>query len=109
LRLLRALGGDAEVPLAEVRAQLTRIMTELLERDGRGELHASTTTRTHDRDGLLRHALEAFKTYHVRHVLEVHGSSLVVRDPALLFYYRNRLDTFRLLGAPPLLHARAAT
>ena len=50
-------------------------------------------------DGLVREALGTFGTYHAKPVLELRAGRVVVGDPNLLFYYRNRLDGHGLVGS----------
>jgi glycerol-3-phosphate O-acyltransferase len=43
-------------------------------------------------EGILAAALDRFDRYHRSRALEARGSSIVVQDPRLCYYYRNRLD-----------------
>lgn len=42
--------------------------------------------------GVLETALDRFSRYHRTHALKREGSLIVVEDPKLCLYYRNRLD-----------------
>lgn len=45
-----------------------------------------------DAEAVLKQALDDFSRYHRSHVLATRGDDLVVEDPKLCLYYRNRLD-----------------
>jgi glycerol-3-phosphate O-acyltransferase len=102
-RLLRGLGSDAGVKEAELHLELGRALEELRALEARGRIVVSPQLHTADVGSVVRHALESFATYHRSPVVERRGEWLHVGDASLLFYYRNRLEGYGLLGAPALL------
>lgn len=50
-------------------------------------------------DAVIDQALDRFAAYHRSRALADHGTELVIEDPRLCLYYRNRLDHPDLLGA----------
>ncbi len=99
-RLLRGLGADVGVKEAEIHAELSRALVELHALEKKGRILLSPKLRTDDVTQVVRQALATFGTYHASPVIERRGEWLRVGDPSLLYYYRNRLDGYGLLGAP---------
>jgi glycerol-3-phosphate O-acyltransferase len=102
-RFLRGLGPEARLGMDLLRTDLGRLLRELGERQARGELRLETGLADADPEEVVRQALATFGRYHVKPVLERVGDHVVVGDPNLLFYYRNRLDGHALMGAPSML------
>lgn len=107
-RFLRAMGPDKGLALDLVRSDLQRLLAELAEREASGRLRLEPGLASRDPDLVMHQALATFRTYHPKPVLERRANRIVVGDPNLLFYYRNRLDGHGLLGSPSMLpHERA--
>jgi len=104
-RLLRSLGPEDGLDQSEVEATLGALLDELKELARRGGILLGRSVETGDAQGVMRDGLRTFGSYHVRPIVERRGVRLHVRDPNLLFYYRNRLEGYGLLGAPDLLAA----
>ncbi len=68
----------------------------------RGGIRLGPEVLTSRPDAILEHALRVFATYHPTAVLSRDHGGIVVGDPRLLYYYRNRLDGYGFLGAPTL-------
>jgi glycerol-3-phosphate O-acyltransferase len=109
--LLRSLRGPCvEGDVGEVLLDLARAQAELEQLERRGKIRSAASLTQTAPARLLNEALEALASYHGRSVVERAGERLCVRDPELLFYYRNRLEGYGLLGAGDLLstlHARS--
>ncbi len=106
-RMLReASTARVALPMGTVCAAVARVTGELRALAARGEIGLGPEAAAWDADALVTSALRTFATYHPRPVLSRDGDCVVVGDAALLFYYRNRLDGYGLLGAPSLGVAR---
>lgn len=105
-RLLRTMGPETSVPLAEVEEAVARVLGELRELDSHGRIQMSEELEGDDVRGILRQALRTLGTYHNVPVVERRGRRLHVGNANLLFYYRNRLEGFGLMGAPDLVPHR---
>jgi glycerol-3-phosphate O-acyltransferase len=101
-RFLRSIDADTGVPVADVVSDLGRALQQLEQLEREGALHRGDALRTDPRV-VLSQALAMFSTYHPVAVLERRGERLHVGDASLLFYYRNRLEGYGLLGTPNLL------
>ena len=101
-RFLRRLGPWTRVRRSEVARDVGRALDEVhtLAAGGRVGL---VDDLGRDPELVIDRALGTFATYHDPHVLVADGADLLVGDPNLLFYYRNRLDETGLLGAPSTL------
>lgn len=104
-RLLRTLGPETGLPQREVEERLERLLGELKALADKGAVRLEKTLAAGDVGGTLRQALRSFGTYHQTPVLERRGVRLHLTDPKLVFYYRNRLEGYGLLGGPDLLAA----
>lgn len=102
-RLLRNLGPELGIPVSEVTEQLARALDELARLRDEGRIGLEPDAAPRDAASVLSQALATFATYHRVPVAEQRGSALHVVDPGLLFYYRNRLEGYGLLGASDLL------
>ncbi len=96
-RFLTDVAPDARVDLATIEADVMRLLDEVRALAGAGALRAPIDDEA---KLAVARALKTFATYHPRPVLVREDGRLRVGDPALLAYYRNRLDGFGLLGAP---------
>ncbi len=102
-RLLRSLEPSADVPLAVVQKDLATALEELARGKHGGRFETALGAEAPTPEGVLEAALRTFATYHATKVVERRGDMIHVGDPHLLFYYRNRLEGYGLLGAAPLL------
>ena len=91
---------------AELLEGLRQAQQQVVELAAHDELVASDSLDAPAED-VLERALRSFSTYHDVPVLAARGSEIVIGDPRLLYFYRNRLDGYGLLGAPSLLPAEA--
>ncbi len=98
-RFLRGLGPDAGLDVTLVVDDVERLLRELVQRASSGEITLEAGLEGLGADGLVREALGTFGTYHAKPVLELRAGRVVVGDPNLLFYYRNRLDGHGLVGS----------
>jgi glycerol-3-phosphate O-acyltransferase len=105
-RFLRTIGPGSSVPFIEVEDAVRQMVSELKGLAEARQIRLCEEAQNGSPDILIEHALNTFSTYHTTPVIERKGMRLEVGDAGLLFYYRNRLDTFGLLGAPPLLPER---
>lgn len=88
---------DAPLDEQAVLRDVGGLLEELRKRAAAGELRPPAEAEP---QVALESALRTFATYHERPVLTREDGKLWVGDPALLAYYRNRLDGFGLFGAP---------
>ena len=102
-RLLRGLGPEDGLDLAEVEETLGQLLSALRDLARRGGILLGRSVETGGAADVMREGLRAFGSYHVRPVVERRGTWLHVRDPNLLFYYRNHLEGYGLLDTPDLL------
>ncbi|HEY6562495.1 MAG TPA: 1-acyl-sn-glycerol-3-phosphate acyltransferase [Polyangiaceae bacterium] len=107
-RLLRSLGPELGIPVSEVTHQLAAALLELGRLADRGAISFASDVSKRDAQSVLRQALATFATYHRVPIVEQRGDTIHVLDPGLLFYYRNRLEGYGLLGAPDMLGSGAA-
>lgn len=107
LRLLR--GPSFEMNVRELLPDLERARDEVGLLEARSAIQAAPGLTSAAPAGLLEQALATFAAYHGTTVIERRGDRLCVADPELLFYYRNRLEGYGLLGAPDVLASIAAS
>jgi glycerol-3-phosphate O-acyltransferase len=105
-RLLRTLGPETSLSLVELEQETAKAQAQLKALEAAGRIRLDPALATDDAAGLVRRALRTFATYHARPVLERRGVRVHPNEPSLLFYYRNRLEGYGLLGAPDLLPRR---
>ncbi|MEW6774875.1 MAG: 1-acyl-sn-glycerol-3-phosphate acyltransferase [Bdellovibrionota bacterium] len=105
-RFLRGLGPEISLPLPEVEQEVEKLLGELREKESAGQIRLSRTVSSGDVAETMRRALRSFGTYHTNPVLERRGVRLHVGDANLVFYYRNRLEGYGLLGAEDLVQRR---
>ncbi len=101
-RLLRELVRGTRLALEPVRALFNEAVDELVLLEGAERVALSDELRG-DRNAAFERALKCFATWHKDPVLRAQDGSLVVGEPSLLFFYRNRLEGLGLLGSPALL------
>jgi glycerol-3-phosphate O-acyltransferase len=100
-RLLRAVGTSTSVPLDELRADLEGLLSTLRRLSDDGAITLCPEVQAGDVRRVLEQGIRTLSTYHRKPVLTRQGGELWVGDPTLLFYYRNRLDSYGLLKSPP--------
>jgi glycerol-3-phosphate O-acyltransferase len=108
VRLLRAGGKVDELPLLDVYREVDRQLGELRGLASRGGVRLGPILQAGTADDVVAEGLRHFACYHTRAALTRRGDRLVPTDRALLFYYSNRLEGFRLeraLGLRPALSA----
>ena len=82
---------------------IERARGEVADLEARAAIRAAPGLTALPAPEILRQALATFQTYHGARLAERTGDELRVADPELLFYYRNRLEGYGLLGAPDVL------
>jgi glycerol-3-phosphate O-acyltransferase len=105
-RLLRRIGVETAVARSRVEAEVEKLLAELRVLRDRAAIHLDEDVRTMSAPSLVDQGLGILRTYHTTAVVTQEGQALVVLDPELLFYYRNRLEGYGLLGAPRLFPPR---
>lgn len=103
-RLLRELVRGTRLPIEPVRALFNEALDELKLLEGAERVALSDELRG-DKSAAFDRAVACFATWHKDPVLRVKDSWLIVGEPSLLYYYRNRLEGLGLLSAPSLLPA----
>ncbi len=102
-RFLRSLGPEMSLNMDEVEQTLGELIDQLQALEAAGKIRCTDAIREGDIDTIIRRGLRSFGTYHTTPVLERRGVRIHLGDTNLLFYYRNRLEGYGLLGAPNLL------
>ena len=69
-------------------------LQRLLELERQGRVRVSDVVRDDSPGDLLEHALSLWNGYHDSTAASLEGGRVVLRDPALLLYYQNRLVSF---------------
>jgi glycerol-3-phosphate O-acyltransferase len=100
-RFVRHLRPGDGVPVGEALRDLDRVMGELARLAHSGAVRLGRDLAGAPSRQVLDQALATFATYHRSRVVERQGERLFVGDPALLFYYRNRLDGYDLTEERP--------
>jgi glycerol-3-phosphate O-acyltransferase len=106
VRLLRAGGKVDDLDLVDVYREIDRELGELRGLAARGGVRLAPTLQTGSADDVVAEGLSHFACYHTRAALTRRGDRVAPTDRALLFYYSNRLEGFRLgraLGVAPAL------
>lgn len=101
-RLLQAISQHPCISFEEVVADVDRAVGQLRDLTARGALVLAPELRAATAPELIAGAVATLSSYHRVPALTQHSGSIQVGDPGLLFYYRNRLDGFGLLGSPTL-------
>lgn len=107
-RMLRSISVDTGVAAVLVEAEVEKLLAELQALERAGSIQLSEGLRTTDGRDVVARGLRGLGIYHTTPVVERRGGQLVVLDADLLFFYRNRLEGYGLLGAPRLYPAGAA-
>jgi glycerol-3-phosphate O-acyltransferase len=102
--LLHSLRGPRfAVQVQELLPDIERARSDLGGLEARGAIHTAPGLTEVPPAEMLQQALETFQTYHGARLVERSGDELRIVDPELLFYYRNRLEGYGLLGARDIL------
>jgi glycerol-3-phosphate O-acyltransferase len=80
----------------DVQRAIGRALADLARLESQGAIRLGTELGALDASHVVARALATFATYHRRPVIERRGDRIVVGDPALLLYYKNRLDGYGL-------------
>jgi len=102
-RFLRLVGEDVSLPEEEFLQVLDKLLHELRTRADAGEIRLEHILRNARSEDILRYALGPLGFYHTTPVVRQEDGRIIVGDANLLFYYRNRLEGYGLLGEPNLL------
>lgn len=112
-RFVRNLGPESGIRVGDVLGDVARGLEELAIHARAGRISLAGDIEGAAAPTVLGRALATFATYHARPVVDRRRGRLFVGDPGLLFYYRNRLDGYGLLGTrgpapalPPVEEAR---
>lgn len=106
-RMLRTIGPDTGVDADELQTEVATLIGELRALAGKGKIrlgHDLVSASAHD---VIERGLHGLRIYHTTPIAVRRGREVLVLDADLLFYYRNRLEGYGLLGAPRLYPARA--
>jgi len=87
-RLIRVPIGKRTLPRTVFLEKLRSVVDGVRKGAAEGRWNADLPDSA---EGVLAAALDRFARYHRSHALEERGASIVVQDPRLCFYYRNRL------------------
>ena len=87
-RLIRLPLGKRTLPLPAYLNTLRAVLNTVKERIAEGQGFADIPSSA---EGVLDAAIDRFARYHRSHALERSGSMVVIQDPRLCLYYRNRL------------------
>jgi glycerol-3-phosphate O-acyltransferase len=100
MRLLRGEGRVEDIELRALYAEVTRVLAELEGLAARGgvRLQPTVARAAAQRDGedVVAEGLRHFAIYHLRRAAYRRGDRVASQDRALLFYYANRLEGYRL-------------
>jgi glycerol-3-phosphate O-acyltransferase len=88
------LRGEIALDHEDVIATLGETTRRLLELERQGRVRVSDVVRDDSPGDLLEHALSLWNGYHDSTAASLEGGRVVLRDPALLLYYQNRLVPF---------------
>lgn len=102
-RFLRRIGEYMSVSKEDFLPVLERLLRELRARSSRGEIRLEHIVRNASAEDILHYAMAPLAFYHTTPVVKQADGRLFVGDANLLFYYRNRLEGYGLLGEPNLL------
>jgi glycerol-3-phosphate O-acyltransferase len=92
-RLVRVPVAKRRFERAALIARLETALAGVREGVDRGDFHADVPASA---EAVLQQALDRFAGYHRGKALADHGPDLLVEDPKLCFYYRNRLAHLEL-------------
>jgi glycerol-3-phosphate O-acyltransferase len=84
------------IPHEEFFGQLERVRAKLLELEGEGKIKLSEAVRNKTANELLEEAIKHVNTYHSLAPIKSSKGSILCESLKLLYYYRNRLEGYRL-------------
>jgi glycerol-3-phosphate O-acyltransferase len=106
VRLLRGSGRIDDVSLLDVYAEVRRLLDELRGLAARGGVRMGPVVDRGTAEDVVANGLAHFSIYHSQPAVLRRGDRVLSADRALLFYYSNRLEGYRLDRAsglkPPL-------
>jgi glycerol-3-phosphate O-acyltransferase len=108
-RMLRTIGPDTTLDVTRVEAEVEKLVAELRALEHADRIRLTDELRTTDGRDIVARGLRGLRTYHTTPIAARRGTQLVVQDADLLFYYRNRLEGYGLLGAPRLTPAKGSS
>jgi glycerol-3-phosphate O-acyltransferase len=106
MRLIRVGGRQDGLHLREVYRETERLVTELRGLASRGGVRLGPVVARSAPEEIVTEGLRYFATYHRAPAVVRRGDRLFPTDHALLFYYQNRLEGYRLertVGMTPAL------
>ncbi len=96
VRLLRGGGRADDVPLFDLHAEVRRLLDELRGLARRGGVRLGPIALDRDAEEVVTDGLRHFSIYHALPAVTRKGDRITSADRALLFYYSNRLEGYRL-------------
>lgn len=105
-RFLRRVSDSTSVPVDDFLVTFNRLLDDLRTLATAGKIQLEAILETGTAEDILRYAQGPLAAYHTRPVVSRQGDRLEVGDANLLFYYRNRLEGYGLLGEQPVLRQR---
>lgn len=105
-RFLRRLTEHASVSEAEFLPVLERLLEEIRALSDRGEIRLEHILQQGSAEDVLRFALPPLAYYHTSPVVTHMDRHFYIGDANLLFYYRNRIEGYGLLGESDTLDTR---
>ncbi len=106
VRLLRTGGQIEDVSLTQLYREVDRLLHELRGLHGRGGIRLGPVVQADSADDVVEDGLRHFAIFHSRPAAERRGDRVFATDRALLFYYQNRLEGYRIdreAGLSPVL------
>lgn len=105
-RFLRLLREDVAITVEELLPVLEALLQELRAKEQAGHIRLTRDVREGSAEEVLLHAQRPLAVYHTHPVMVRQGDRLSVGDSNILFYYRNRLEGYGLLGEKPVVQQR---
>jgi glycerol-3-phosphate O-acyltransferase len=102
VRLLRGSGRVDDVELRLVYGEARRLLDEVRGLAKRGGVRLAPLVERGTAEDIVADGLRHFAIYHSRPAVERKGDRVTSGDRALLFYYSNRLEGYRLERAASL-------
>ena len=96
VRLLRGSGRVDDVELRLVYAEARRLLEEVRGLSKRGGVRLAPIVASGSAEDIIADGLRHFAIYHGKPAVERRGDRVTSGDRALLFYYSNRLEGYRL-------------
>jgi glycerol-3-phosphate O-acyltransferase len=96
VRLLRGGGRIDDLALRDVYAEVRRLLDQLRGLKQRGGVRLGPVAETGAAEDVVEDGLRHFSIYHASPAVSRRGDRVSSGDRALLFYYSNRLEGYRL-------------